>query len=81
MRITTSFISTDYTCSPCVSVSNLGWYIISAESLKDEFVRCGVPSEKLVASVLPEKRAFTRSPTRRQPRRRSGLTKTCVTYW
>lgn len=81
MQITTSFISTDYTCSPSVSDSNLEWYFIPAESLKDEFVRCGVPSEKLVASGLPAKRAFYARPDKRQPRRRSGLTKTSVTCW
>ena len=73
MRITTSFISTDYTCSPSVSDSNLEWYFIPAESLKDEFVRCGVPSEKLVASGLPAKRAFYARPDKKAAKAALGF--------
>lgn len=73
MQIATSFISTDYTCSPSVSDSNLEWYFIPAGSLKDEFVHCGVPAEKLVASGLPAKRAFYERPDKKAAKAALGM--------
>lgn len=73
MHMTTSFISTDYTCSPSVSDSSLDWYFIPAESLTDEFDRCGVPREKLVASGLPAKRAFYSRPDKAEAKHALGI--------
>ena len=58
LHITTSHVSTDYTCSPCTADSKLDWYFMPSAILKDEFVRCGIPAEKLVASGMPVRKEF-----------------------
>ena len=58
LRLTTSHISTDYTCSPCTADSALDWYFLPASSLTEEFAQCGIPRNKLVASGIPVCRAF-----------------------
>ena len=58
MSLVTSFVSTDYTCSPSVENSELDYYFIPDISLTEEFVQCGVPREKLIDSGMPVKQAF-----------------------
>lgn len=58
MPLVTSFVSTDYTCSPSVENSELDYYFIPDVSLTEEFVQCGVPREKLIDSGMPVKQAF-----------------------
>lgn len=58
MPLATSFVSTDYTCSPSVENSELDYYFIPDISLTEEFVQCGVPREKLIDSGMPVKQAF-----------------------
>ena len=58
LRVTTSHVSTDYTCSPCTADSKLGWYFMPSALLKDEFVQCGIPEDKLVASGMPVRKEF-----------------------
>lgn len=58
LKITTSHVSTDYTCSPCTADSKLDWYFMPSALLKDEFIRCGIPAEKLVASGMPVRKEF-----------------------
>lgn len=52
------YVSTDYTCSPSTSDSELDWYFIPHESLIDEFAACGVPLKKIIVSGMPAKNAF-----------------------
>ena len=58
MPLRTSFVATDYTCSPSVEDSDLDCYFIPDASLVKEFAACGVPREKLVPSGLPVHSAF-----------------------
>ena len=58
MPLVTSFVSTDYTCSPSVENSELDYYFIPDISLTEEFVQCGVSREKLIDSGMPVKQAF-----------------------
>lgn len=46
-------VSTDYTCSPGVAQSNMDFYFIPNEALRDEFAAAGVPEERIVSSGLP----------------------------
>lgn len=73
LRLTTSHISTDYTCSPCTADSALDWYFLPDGSLAGEFVRCGIPQEKLVASGIPVRRAFCQRISLEEGKRRIGL--------
>lgn len=61
LSLRTCFVATDYTCSPSVEDSDLDYYFIPDASLVEEFVRCGVPREKLVASGLPIRPEFYRT--------------------
>ena len=73
LRVLTSHVSTDYTCSPCTADSGLDWYFMPAAALEDEFVRCGIPREKLVASGMPVRREFYARPEKAQAKRALGL--------
>lgn len=58
MAITTSFVATDYTCSPSVEDSNVDCYFIPEASLINEFAARGIPQEKIIPSGLPVRAAF-----------------------
>ena len=73
MRITTSHVSTDYTCSPCTADSKLGWYFMPSALLQDEFVQCGIPAEKLVASGMPVRREFYAQTDRAAAKKAHGI--------
>lgn len=51
LSIRTSFVATDYTCSPCAADSKLDYYFIPSPLLTQEFVDCGVPRDKTVPAV------------------------------
>ena len=53
-----SFVATDYTCSPSVNASEADLYFIPHEALTDEFIREGIPREKIVASGIPVRQCF-----------------------
>ena len=73
LRVLTSHVSTDYTCSPCTADSALDWYFMPAAALADEFAHCGIPREKLVASGMPVRREFYARPEKAQAKRALGL--------
>ena len=49
MAITTSFVATDYTCSPSVEDSNVDCYFIPEASLINEFAARGIPQKKIIS--------------------------------
>lgn len=67
------FIATDYTCSPGAGDSELDGYFIPHEGLKAEFMSCGVPEDKLMATGIPVRPAFYTKLPREQARRELGL--------
>ncbi len=73
LSIRTSFVATDYTCSPCAADSKLDYYFIPSPLLTQEFVDCGVPREKIVPCGLPVKQAFYKHGGRREAKRALGL--------
>ncbi len=46
------FVATDYTCSPGVDMTQVDGYFIP-KGLTQEFVRCGLPEEKLMETGIP----------------------------
>ncbi len=58
IKVKTAFVSTDYTCHPGVQESELDAYFIAHQNLVGEFVACGVPEEKIIASGIPVKSIF-----------------------
>ena len=69
----TYFVATDYTCSPSCGQSTLDAYFIPDVSLTEEFVRCGIPAEKIVSSGLPIRREFLQTLPPELARRKLGL--------
>lgn len=67
------FVATDYTCSPGVSSSDMELYFIPHPALVDEFVRCGIPQDRLVPSGIPVRRSFLEARPQAQARQALGL--------
>ena len=73
LNLRTYFVATDYTCSPSCGQSELDGYFIPDESLAYEFVRCGVPREKTIASGIPIRKEFYQSLDKAEAKRKIGL--------
>ena len=69
----TCFVATDYTCSPSCGQSDLDAYFIPDASLAGDFLRAGVPAERLIVSGIPLRRAFSAPRDRAAARARWGL--------
>ena len=52
------FVATDYTCSPGVSLADMDLYFIPHPLLADEFIRCGIPADRLVPTGIPVRSCF-----------------------
>ena len=59
IRQTTIVVCTDYTCIPFWEETSCDYYILPHEDLVNEYVRRGLPKEKLFGYGIPVKRAFT----------------------
>lgn len=69
----TGFVSTDYTCYPGVLECDMDAYFIPHENLVGEFVACGVPEEKIIASGIPVKSIFYEKTDKTEAKRSLGL--------
>lgn len=69
----TAFVGTDYTCSPSTEASDLDVYFIPDESLREEYVRCGLPESKLVSSGIPVRQMFYEGMDRASAKRAEGI--------
>lgn len=58
IELQTSFVATDYTCSPSMDASDVQYYFIPDSTLAEEFIRYGIPEEKLVATGIPVRKHF-----------------------
>lgn len=72
-KIPCYFVATDYTCSPTVEQCKLDGYFIPDSKLLPEFIRAGLPAEKLIASGIPVRQDFYRCGEREQARQQLGL--------
>lgn len=57
-RVPTYFVATDYTCSPSTEQGRMNRYFIPSEALIQEFVKCSIAAESIVASGIPIREAF-----------------------
>ena len=69
----TFFVATDYTCSPGVNISDFEGCFIPDEGLTEEFVACGVPADRLVATGIPIRAEFYESAPKAEAKARLGL--------
>lgn len=56
--VLTSFLATDYTCSPITEVSDLKLYFIPDERLKAQFAAKGISAKKLIPLGIPIRKEF-----------------------
>ena len=71
----TIFISTDYACIPFTEETDCDYYIIPAKELKQDYIRRGIPEEKLIPAGIPVRRAFRETMTREEAAAELGLDK------
>ena len=79
-RVRTYFIATDYTCIPFTEETNPDYFFIPHEELAPEFVKRGIPEEKLAPLGIPVSERFVSLPSREECRERLGIApdKKCV---
>ena len=66
-------VATDYTCSPYVAEAQADGYFIPDEKLADEFARCGIPKERLIATGIPVRQIFFTPGSRSESRAALGI--------
>ena len=67
-------VGTDYTCIPFWEETNLDYYVIPHEDLIPEYVKRGVPEEKLLPYGIPVRQDFCRNLSKLQE-------KNCTSRW
>lgn len=70
------FVATDYTCSPGVGCAEQDAFFIPHEALRDEFVQCGVPADRLVPTGIPVRPVFYEKQPQAEARQQLDLPKT-----
>lgn len=73
LNLHTSFVATDYTCSPTVEAGDLGTYFIPDDSLKGEFIEYGIDADKLVSSGIPVRQMFFISAEKEHAKKTFGI--------
>lgn len=69
----TCFVATDYAYPPFLSETELDFYFIPHEGLRENFVEAGVPREKIVVSGIPVAAALRTPMEREDARRELGM--------
>ena len=73
LDVRTYFIATDYTCIPFTEETGVDYYFIPHEELATEFIRRGIPAEKLVPTGIPVSERFLHLPGRAEAREQLGI--------
>ncbi len=69
----TVFVATDYTCIPFTEETDCDLYITGARALTPEFLRWGIPQEKLRPLGIPVRAEFSEPISKAEARRALGL--------
>ena len=80
LDVQTYFIATDYTCIPFTEETKVDYYFIPHEELATEFIKRGIPAEKLVPTGIPVSERFLKLPEKREARGQLGIPvdKSCI---
>ena len=73
LPVRSCFVATDYTCSPGVAAGEADYCCIPDESLRDEFVRCGVERNTLRVTGIPVSPCFYEKIPKEEAKNRLGL--------
>ena len=52
------FVATDYVCVPFTEETDCDYYVTPAKALNPDFIRRGIPEEKLIPAGIPVRRSF-----------------------
>lgn len=74
LRLPSGFVATDYTCSPMVQNCDTDLFFIPDKALTGEFLRAGIPAEKIVPVGIPVKEAFLSQTDKVVARQALGIT-------
>lgn len=72
-NIHTFFVGTDYTCIPFTEETEADYYFIAHEELLDEYMKKGIPREKLIPTGIPVSDRFRNLPSREEAREALGM--------
>lgn len=67
------FVATDYTCSPTVELCHMDGYFIPHKALEEEFVRAGLPRQRLLPCGIPVRSVFYQCQEMPQARKQLAL--------
>ncbi len=73
LNVKTYFIATDYTCIPFTEETRVDYYFVPHEELETEFIKRGIPAEKLVPTGIPVSDRFLHLPSKTEARRSLGI--------
>lgn len=73
LRTPTVYIATDYTCIPFTEETCLDVYVVPARENIDEYMKRGIPKEKLLPIGIPVKARFRNRTPKLEARKRFGL--------
>lgn len=66
-------VATDYTCIPFWEETEPDYFFIPHADLKAEFLKAGIPEEKLIVTGIPVSRRFTQRKPKKEARASLGL--------
>lgn len=69
----TVFVATDYVCIPFTEETNCDYYVIPGEELKADFIKRGIPEEKLLPYGIPTSAAFASNKSRQEAKKELHL--------
>lgn len=73
LNVKTYFIATDYTCIPFTEETRADYYFVPHEELETEFIKRGIPAEKLVPTGIPVSERFLHLPEKTEARKQLGM--------
>lgn len=73
LTVPSYFVATDYTCSPGVGFCDQDGFFIPHEKLREEFINCGVPENRIMVTGIPVRSGFYSKQSPSAARDRVGL--------
>ena len=67
------FVATDYVCVPFTEETDCDYYVTPAKALNPDFIRRGIPEEKLVPAGIPVRQSFRSDISREEALNELGL--------
>lgn len=67
------FVATDYVCVPFTEETDCDYYVTPSKTLNPDFVRRGIPEEKLVPAGIPVRQSFCAGISREEALEELGL--------